>query len=201
MPAVWCLLVAVRMEPRRGTPATTVNFPEGCKHLRVYGFFKVQKHVRRRRFGWRRHGRLFFVGPINTAIRHARLVACGAIGVYRGWKTLVMHPDFAKFLLNDVGYGSAPGTEYRPAPLVAPVSIDRCLLCRCFVFRRQKTARGSSTRTRSTRSTAEKRSSRSPPSTSTSSPTYDAAGAPGPAWVLVKQLLMKDKCCRFPPGR
>eukprot|EP00752_Nemacystus_decipiens_P008037 g7182.t1 len=31
-----------RMEPRRGTPQTTVCFPEDCKHLRVYGFFQAK---------------------------------------------------------------------------------------------------------------------------------------------------------------
>ncbi|CAN0120515.1 unnamed protein product [Laminaria digitata] len=31
-----------RMTPRRGTPSTTVNFPVGCKHLRVYAFFQAK---------------------------------------------------------------------------------------------------------------------------------------------------------------
>ncbi|CAM9714638.1 unnamed protein product [Ectocarpus sp. 6 AP-2014] len=31
-----------RMEPRRGTPPTTVYFPEGCKNLRVYAFFQAK---------------------------------------------------------------------------------------------------------------------------------------------------------------
>ncbi|CAN0101489.1 unnamed protein product [Pylaiella littoralis] len=31
-----------RMEPRRGTPSTTVYFPENCKQLRVYAFFQAK---------------------------------------------------------------------------------------------------------------------------------------------------------------
>lgn len=30
------------MEPRQGTPMTTVYFPDGCKHLRVYAFFQTK---------------------------------------------------------------------------------------------------------------------------------------------------------------
>ncbi|CAN0201297.1 unnamed protein product [Scytosiphon promiscuus] len=36
------LLKDHRMDARRGTPPTTVCFPEGCKQLRVYGFFQAK---------------------------------------------------------------------------------------------------------------------------------------------------------------
>lgn len=62
-----------RMEPRRGTPSTTVNFPENCKHLRVYAFFQAKdgtwKSYKDKVYSVGRRKRKFTLTALNANIK------------------------------------------------------------------------------------------------------------------------------------